>query len=364
MPSKLRRNPPTENGRTTALPIENIVPDPGQPRKTFAPDGLDSLADSMLGTGQVSPIVVRSVSEGKYMIVVGERRWRAAKEAGLSYIECVIRHDLDEQKAREMQFAENYQREDIPPLEQARSWKHYLQTYHLSQSELSRRTGIPQRTISDRLALLALPVSVHAKIEAGEIGPYEALKIATLPPDQQEAVAEAVSSDRIGGRILEKLVRLARKAPGTPIQDIIQELASPEAMAMSPAETNNITATKPGPAVYDEIPQRRSKHALKEPPKEEITLEQLGRRVEALEDTVSKLLIHLDEWFDKHLGSSPILQQRCPNCAKNGVECWTWFKKEKVPTPIEEREDPEEKELEIRSLHCNRCGWTSRPRYF
>ena len=77
-----------------------------------------------------------------------------------------------------MQFAENYQRQDIPPLEQARSFKDYLSRYKVSQSELSRRTGIPQRTISDRLALLSLPASVHAKIEAGEIGPYEALKIA------------------------------------------------------------------------------------------------------------------------------------------------------------------------------------------
>ena len=293
------------------------------------------------------------------MIVVGERRWRAARDAGISHVECIVRHDLDEQKAREMQFAENYQREDVPPLEQARSWKAYLDKYKVSQRELSRRTGIPQRTISDRLALLSLPMSVHAQIEAGEIGPGEAVKIAALPADQQEAVAEAVSSGRIGGRILEKLAKLARAAPGKPIQDIINELASPGAIAVPPAETNNLT--KPGSAAYDEI----SEQALKEPPKSEVTLEQLDRRVEALENTVSKALINLDGWLAQRLGSPPVLQQRCPNCAKNGVEYWTWFRKEKVPIPMQERENrDEEEDLEIKILYCNRCGWTWRPRLF
>jgi ParB/RepB/Spo0J family partition protein len=150
--------------------------------------------------------VVRPGPEREYIIVVGERRWRAAKEAGVSHLECIVRYDLDDQKAREMQLAENYQREDIPVLEQAKSLKSYLDTYKVSQSELSRGTGIPQRTISARLSLLKLPASMQARIESGEIGPYEATRIATLPPDQQETVADAIASGRIGGRALEKLV--------------------------------------------------------------------------------------------------------------------------------------------------------------
>jgi len=138
------------------------------------------------------------------MIVVGERRWRAAMQAGMTHIDCIVRYDLDEQRARELQCTENYQREDIPPLQQARSFKAYLEEYKVSQSELSRRTGIPQRTISHRLALLTLPSSLQARVEAGEIGPYEAERIAALPADQQEAVAEAVSAERMGGRDLEK----------------------------------------------------------------------------------------------------------------------------------------------------------------
>jgi len=204
----------TQKVQTVALHIADIVPDPDQPWKTIAPDGLSGLAHSLLETGQISPIVVRLGAEGKYMIVVGERRWRAARDAGLSHVECIIRYDVDEQRACELQFAENYQREDIPPLDQARGLKAYLETYKVSQSELSRRTGIPQRTISHRLALLTLPASLQARIEAGEIGPYEAERIDALPADQQEAAAEAVSSGRISGRDLEKPIE-PRKSPHT-----------------------------------------------------------------------------------------------------------------------------------------------------
>jgi ParB family chromosome partitioning protein len=84
----------------------------------------------------------------------------------------MVRQDVNDRKAREIQLVENYQHEDVPSLEQARSFKDYLDRYGVSQSELSRRTGIPQRTIPHRLALLKLPASVHARIEAGEIGPY------------------------------------------------------------------------------------------------------------------------------------------------------------------------------------------------
>jgi ParB family chromosome partitioning protein len=185
-----------QKSQVVRLPMEDIVPDPDQPRKSFAAEEVASLVRSLAQTGQLSAIVVRPSTGGRYIIVVGERRWRAAKQAKMTHIDCIVRYDVDGQKAREMQFAENYEREDIPPLQQAKGFKDYLETYKVSQSELSRRTGIPQRTISDRLALLSLPASVHARIEAGEIGPYEALKIARLPDDQQEAGAKAVASGK------------------------------------------------------------------------------------------------------------------------------------------------------------------------
>ncbi len=176
MSKKQNKKSTKDSVKLSRLPVNDIVPDPNQPRKKFMAETLTDLSHSLAETGQVSPIVIRPGPPGKYLIVAGERRWRAAKEAGISHIECIVHQDIDNQKAVEIQLAENYQREDLTPLEQARAFKAYLDNYKVSQSELSRRTGIPQRTISARIALLSLPASMHAKIEAGEIGPHQALQ--------------------------------------------------------------------------------------------------------------------------------------------------------------------------------------------
>jgi len=213
-----------QNRSVVSLPIAGIAPDPNQPRKTFNADTIRSLAQSLQRVGQLSPIVVRPGEGEEHVIVVGERRWRAAKEAGFTNIDCIIRCDIDERKAREMQFAENHQRQDIPPLEQAMGFQEYLDRYGVSQSEMSRRTGIPQRTISDRLALLSLPSSVRARVATGEIGPHEAARIARLPAGQQQELAESVASGRIGGRVLDKVVKLARAMPHKSVQQVLGEL--------------------------------------------------------------------------------------------------------------------------------------------
>jgi ParB/RepB/Spo0J family partition protein len=337
MTSELRGKPLTGNARATAIPIEDIVPDPGQPRKTFTPDGLANLADSLLRAGQISPIVVRPESEGKYRIVVGERRWRAAKEAGLSHIDCIIRQDLDEQKVREMQFAENYQHDDIPPLEQARSFRQYLDTYDISQHELARRTGIPQRTISDRLALLSLPLSVHAQIEAGEIGPYEGARIAKLPADRQQEVADLVVSKRLRGRALEKLAHGER----------------------SSLVSNGIGEKAPQPSKATEM------------------ITDILERLQNLEKAVYGLLETCAfNQASYEMGVGARMAPPCPECAKQGNKITISIIKRKT-TPeddqelidaIESNEDlsEEEKEgiFELQPAHvievkCRECGYTS-----
>jgi ParB/RepB/Spo0J family partition protein len=177
------------------LDVNDIIPDPNQPRKRFKTDTLEELGHSLVETGQVSPIVIRPGPGNKYVIVAGERRWRAAKDAGISHVECIIRRDIDNQKALEIQLAENCHREDLTPLEQARALKAYLDKYKVSQNELSRRAGIPQRTISARIALLSLPASMHAKIEAGEIGPHQALQMARKDGDMHEPSIAAAPKD-------------------------------------------------------------------------------------------------------------------------------------------------------------------------
>ena len=322
--------------RTVLLGTGDLVPDPDQPRKTLSTEALSGLSRSLLETGQISPIVVRPGSEGQYIIVVGERRWRAAKEAGVSHLECIVRYDLDDQNAREMQLAENYQREDIPVLEQAKCLKSYLDTYKVSQSELSRRTGIPQRTVSARLSLLKLPASMHARIEAGEIGPYEATRIATLPPDQQETVAEAIASGRIGGRALEKVVH-------------------PEESSLA---SNGMPQEEPQP-----IEAR------------EMTIG-LSQRLQNLEKAVDALLeTYAFNELARIMGSGEWCAPPCPECAKRGTRVQIWASKrrrtlkeyqeviELIDSTKELSEEEKEEALErepkyVIEAKCTQCGFT------
>jgi ParB family chromosome partitioning protein len=208
------------------LPVDDIMPDPNQPRKTFSVEKLNELAQSFQGSGQISPVVVRPTSEDKFMIVTGERRWRASKEAGISYINCIVRI-LDDQKARELQFAENYIREDIPPLDQATAFQDYLDKYKVSQREMARRTGIPQRTISARIALLSLPMSMRALLEADHIGPHEALIISKLPPAHQQLIETLVASGKLGGQALKSLCIVSKANPNVPIDELIKQEHGP-----------------------------------------------------------------------------------------------------------------------------------------
>jgi ParB family chromosome partitioning protein len=207
----------SSNEQVIKLSVDDLIPDMNQPRKAFEAEGLKELAQSLTETGQISPIIVKPRSDKKYIIIVGERRWRAAKDAGLRHIDCIVRKDVGDQKIVEIQLAENYQRSDIGPLDQGRALYNYLQKYPMSQSELSKRTGIPQRTISARLALYSLPVSMHAKVEAGEIGPYQAIEISKLPSEKQEYIAMEITAHRLCGRKLEEALKQLKKGPELPL---------------------------------------------------------------------------------------------------------------------------------------------------
>lgn len=302
------------------LHLEEVVPDPNQPRESLVADTLKDLAQSLLESGQISPLVVRPTPEGKYMIVVGERRWRAAKEAGFQYIDCIIRDDLDDRTALEMQLAENCQREDIAPLDQARAFKACIDKYKVSQRELARRTGIPQRTISARLALLSLPMSMHAHLKSGVIGPYEALRIAELPADQQEAAADAVASGRIGSRTLEKLVDVVRTCAEKSLELIIGQLTSTESSAVSLRDTPDVSMLA-APATPDASSQPKTTSHEK-------------RKTFDLENkpAFAKLLSEMGTFLDiaKDVGSQR--RQCCRHLnAEEFCDCWSWESEESIP---------------------------------
>ena len=150
------------------LPIELVEPNPGQPRSRFDEDALQALSESIKASGVVQPLIVRSLSDGSYEIIAGERRWRAAHLAGVEKVPVVIR-DSDEADRLEVALIENMVREDLNPVEEAKACAALVEDLGLSKEELGRRIGRSRPTISNLIRLLELPDDVLVMLEEGRL---------------------------------------------------------------------------------------------------------------------------------------------------------------------------------------------------
>ncbi len=150
------------------VPVELIKPNAGQPRKSFDDDALARLADSIAESGVVQPLVVRPLSDGRYELIAGERRWRAAQRAGLATVPAVLRSE-DETKRLQIALIENMAREDLNPVEEARACATLVEDLDLSKEEVARRVGRSRSAVSNLIRLLDLPDQVIAMLEAGEL---------------------------------------------------------------------------------------------------------------------------------------------------------------------------------------------------
>ena len=204
--------------------IQNLSPamierDPQQPRTTFDDERLAELAESLKRHGQLQPIRVRrSGVVGRYIVVAGERRWRAAMLAGLATIQAVViaeRTDID--RVREEQVVENLQRADLSPIESAHAYRALLDRWQCSQAELGRRLGVSTATLSRTLALLQAPEETQARISAGEsvrkaTGLARRRKVAP-PTDKRRALELELESGSVRvkrGHTLEQLIEEMR----------------------------------------------------------------------------------------------------------------------------------------------------------
>lgn len=162
----------------TTLHISEIEPNKNQPRKTFDKDALEQLALSIREHGILQPIIVRSISSGNYQIIAGERRWRAAKIAGLSDVPVVIRDDITEEQAMQFALIENLQRENLNPIEEALGYKELIDKHNMTQEKLAQALGKARSSIANSLGLLALPNGVKELLQKGELsaGHCKALK--------------------------------------------------------------------------------------------------------------------------------------------------------------------------------------------
>ena len=150
----------SQEGGSLSLPISQVEPGLKQPRKRFDEESLQDLADSIRIHGIIQPLTVRRLSSGYYQIIAGERRWRAAKLAGLSEIPAVI-IEADDRKVMELGLIENLQREDLNPIEEANGYKVLMSEYGLTQEEAAQRVGKSRPAVANALRLLTLPDPVH-----------------------------------------------------------------------------------------------------------------------------------------------------------------------------------------------------------
>lgn len=188
------------------LDLKDIYPNPSQPRKIFEPKALDELASSIKINGVIMPIVVNKDKDGKYMIIAGERRFRASKIAGKDTIPAIVK-DYDDRKIQEISLIENLQREDLNPIEAATAMKQLMDDYGLTQEELSERIGKSRSAVANTLRLLSLDGEVIKMVSDGKISSGHARALVTLPTEMQKKIAKKTVSDGLSVRGTEQEVK-------------------------------------------------------------------------------------------------------------------------------------------------------------
>ncbi len=198
---------------SVSLPISQVEPGLNQPRKRFDPESLEELRQSIEVHGVIQPLTVRRLSTGYYQIIAGERRWRAAKAAGLTDIPAVV-IEADDRKVMEIGLIENLQREDLNPAEEARGYRVLMEDYGLNQEQLAQRMGKSRPAVSNTLRLLALPEEVLAMLEEGDLSAGHARALLALPsPEAQTACAKKVVEGALSVRQTEALVKALNRQP-------------------------------------------------------------------------------------------------------------------------------------------------------
>lgn len=203
--------PPVDAAQpVTTLPIEQLEPNPAQPRRSFSPEELETLAESLREHGVISPLTVRKTGENLYQIIAGERRWRAARMAGLSELPvyCI---EADDQTVMELALIENLQREDLNPIEEAQGYQTLMQTYGMTQETVADRVGKSRPAVANALRLLSLSSPLQELVKAGKLSAGHARALLPLSGPQQQTLAQRVMALQLSVRQTEALARQAAK---------------------------------------------------------------------------------------------------------------------------------------------------------
>ncbi|AHY48049.1 ParB/RepB/Spo0J family partition protein [Rubrobacter radiotolerans] len=204
------------------LPVSAIRPNALQPRRNFSEAGIKELATSIKGVGILQPLVVRPTESG-FELIAGERRLRAAREAGIERVPVLIRQ-ADEDESMELALVENLQREQLNPLETAAAYQALMDSFGLSREQLAARLGKSRTSVTNTLRLVQLPEEVRVMLQDGRISEGHARALLGLKDDRQRlAMAQRIQTEKLSVRKVEELVREAAASPNDPAEESAQE---------------------------------------------------------------------------------------------------------------------------------------------
>lgn len=196
----------SKNTGYTELPIDFVTPNPDQPRDHFAPEALEELAASIREKGILQPVIVKKEGEKDYLLICGERRYRAAKLCGLEKIPVVIK-DFASEEILELALIENIQREDLNAIEEALAYQRLSEERKMSQEEIAKRVGKDRSTITNMMRLLRLPVEVRAALAEGRLSSGHARALLSLmTPEHQRQLANKIIEENLTVRQVEAIV--------------------------------------------------------------------------------------------------------------------------------------------------------------
>lgn len=205
----------TTGARFEELSIDSIEPNPKQPREVFDEEALAELVTSVREVGVLQPVVVRETSPGRYQLVMGERRWRASREAGQPTIPAIVRETADDALLRDA-LLENLHRQQLNPLEEAAAYQQLLAEFGATHDELAERIGRSRSQVSNTIRLLGLPATVQRRVAAGVLSAGHARALLGLPDtESQERLAARIVAEGLSVRATEELVA-TNEAPAEP----------------------------------------------------------------------------------------------------------------------------------------------------
>jgi ParB family chromosome partitioning protein len=225
--------PPARPGAGSELLLREIHANPLQPRRRFTSESLEELVASIRQHGVLQPVVVSRDPTGGYVLIAGERRWRAAKLAKLERIPAVVRDNVDDADRVALALIENLQREDLTPIEEARAFHHLRSELGLSQEEIASRVGKDRSTVANSLRLLHLPLDVQGSVDAGELSAGHARALAAVDgKERQLDLAKKCVKEGWSVRQLEQYLRPAAKRPRRTVDPETQEAADKLSLAL------------------------------------------------------------------------------------------------------------------------------------